>query len=204
MSRSTDSRSTDRRPRSTWLSHDSERPTRPASAAWLTPRRRRYAAIRSPIDPSAIQQGSHRPPTPRLVGSLCIAGLTSMRIKGAAPPRRPAWTMGKEQLEVADPELGTATLARSLRQTRARVMARARRSAMTCGHPGVTPERFLALDPGSLRWPRETLKTGAGYAAGSRLGSCHVPSWISCRGRYRRTRVFHSLAVGIALGVPSG
>ena len=41
ISATTESRSTDRTPRSTCESHDSERPTRPASAAWLSPRRRR-------------------------------------------------------------------------------------------------------------------------------------------------------------------
>jgi hypothetical protein len=39
MSRMIESRSTDRTPRSTWESHDSERPMSPASAAWLNPLR---------------------------------------------------------------------------------------------------------------------------------------------------------------------
>jgi len=59
MSKRTDRRSTDLTPRSTWLSHDSDRPTSPARAAWLIPRRRRYAAIRSPIDPDAIAPELH-------------------------------------------------------------------------------------------------------------------------------------------------
>lgn len=41
ISTRTESRSTERMPRSTWESQDSERPTRPASSFWLRPRRLR-------------------------------------------------------------------------------------------------------------------------------------------------------------------